>query len=428
MREKIEWRDIKGYEGCYRISSEGEIQSLPRKYVCGRIVKPYTNRQGYSCVKLFLDNKIKYTTVQILVAKAFPDICGEWFEGAVCNHKNESKWDNRAENIEVVSREFNSAFGTCAERTKLGFRTPLLVFENGVFKKEYESSTAAIKEIGKAGISNIARHKNSCKMRGLDFELGVATFTFCHKKVEYPIEGIPLEVGAACREEHCAVLRDDNYFNISRKNPIYAEVTGVFYLWKNRHQIDMLLTQQYRRILDVKPEDKRPIIESGKVIAVPLYLGRGTVKNQYVNYHSQKYWELFKEAVHETAPQYDNAFVKWLETSSPENPAKIYYSCGMGMYKADFDRYCEFLFPVLDYIYKALGGTVEAVTETVRQDIIEGRCRQVSSHGTGLDECVRYQRQVCGFIQERAFTMWVRENFEGRIYEAKYILKEDTGI
>lgn len=428
-----EWRDVKDYENIYKVSNLGRIKSLPRKFVCEKIVKPYTNRQGYSCIRLFKNNKVKNLALQTIVAQAFPEICGEWFEGAVCNHINECKWDNRAENIEIISREANSRFGSCAERTKLGFRTPVLSFKNGVFQKEYESAVAAENElnISHSHIYRVAKHEKRYKTAGgLEWEFGVATFTFCHKKVNYEIEDIPLEVGAACRDEHCATLRDDNYFNISRKNPIYAEVTGVFYLWKNRHQIDMLLTQQYRRVLDVKPEDKRPIIESGKIIACkPLVLARGTLKNHFINCHSEKYWELFKEAVHMTAPQYDEAFVKWLETSSsPENPAKIYYSCGMGMYKSDFDRYCEFLFPVLDYIYKALGGSVEAITETVRQDILEGRCRQVSSHGTGLDECVRYQRQVCGFVQERAFTMWARENFEGRIVECPYIKMENTII
>lgn len=42
--------------------------------------------------------------VHILVAKAFPEICGEWFEGCVVHHKNHNTTDNRAENLKVLSR------------------------------------------------------------------------------------------------------------------------------------------------------------------------------------------------------------------------------------------------------------------------------------------------------------------------------------
>lgn len=43
--------------------------------------------------------------IHILVAKAFPEICGEWFEGCVVHHKNYDTKDNRAENLMVCSRK-----------------------------------------------------------------------------------------------------------------------------------------------------------------------------------------------------------------------------------------------------------------------------------------------------------------------------------
>ena len=43
--------------------------------------------------------------IHILVAKAFPEICGEWFEGCVVHHINHNTKDNRAENLKVCSRK-----------------------------------------------------------------------------------------------------------------------------------------------------------------------------------------------------------------------------------------------------------------------------------------------------------------------------------
>lgn len=62
----------------------------------------YITKQGYIGVN-------KSDLEHILVAKANPEICGEWFKGCVVHHLNEDKTDNRPENLRVMSRaEHNS--------------------------------------------------------------------------------------------------------------------------------------------------------------------------------------------------------------------------------------------------------------------------------------------------------------------------------
>ena len=45
---------------------------------------------------------------------------------------------------------------------------------------------------------------------------------------------IPLEIGAACRDKHCGILRDDTGENISEKDKMYCELTGLYWIWKNQ--------------------------------------------------------------------------------------------------------------------------------------------------------------------------------------------------
>ena len=89
-----EWRDIPGCEG-YEVSNLGNI----RNSKTGRFRSQKPKKKGYIVLKI----KGKYYLLHRLVAFAFPEICGEWFEGAQVDHKNRIRTDNRAENIHWVS-------------------------------------------------------------------------------------------------------------------------------------------------------------------------------------------------------------------------------------------------------------------------------------------------------------------------------------
>ncbi len=115
------WRDIEGYEGYYQVSSLGNVRSLDRyiphrksglQFCRGKVLCPRMKEFGYNCVHLAKDGIIKEHFVHRLVVLAFPEICGEWFEGAQVNHKNEVKTDNRAENLETCTASYNSNYGT----------------------------------------------------------------------------------------------------------------------------------------------------------------------------------------------------------------------------------------------------------------------------------------------------------------------------
>ena len=125
MTEEI-WKDIEGYEGMYQVSSYGRVRRLdferPMKTAKGDIVmrkykakmlKTHHDPHGYLVLKFF-DQK-KNIRVHRLVAMAFvPGYREELF----VNHKNEIRDDNRPENLEWCTVEYNNAYGNKIPKIK----------------------------------------------------------------------------------------------------------------------------------------------------------------------------------------------------------------------------------------------------------------------------------------------------------------------
>lgn len=111
------WRPVPGFEGRYEVSNEGQVASVPfrQRYVLRngkegfrttkrRVLAQQLINSGYSIVHLHLNNQRTAATVHRIVAKVF--VFG-YFEGADVNHKDAVKTNNRAENLEWVTRTRN---------------------------------------------------------------------------------------------------------------------------------------------------------------------------------------------------------------------------------------------------------------------------------------------------------------------------------
>ena len=95
------WKDIKGYEGRYQVSSLGRVYSNKSNI----IRKPKSNKDGYLEVSLWKNGKSHTFLIHRLVAEHFiPNINNK----TCVNHINSKRDDNKVNNLEWVNIQENN--------------------------------------------------------------------------------------------------------------------------------------------------------------------------------------------------------------------------------------------------------------------------------------------------------------------------------
>ena len=144
--EKEIWKDIKGFEGLYRVSNLGRVKSLKRPYrLKEKILKPLITK-GYYQVELCKNSIAKFYKVHRLVWEAFN---GSIPENMQVNHLNEIKTDNRLENLNLMTAKENLNWGTRNKRMAKSKSKPVLQFDlNDNLIKEFPSLIQVYRELG----------------------------------------------------------------------------------------------------------------------------------------------------------------------------------------------------------------------------------------------------------------------------------------
>ncbi|MDE7435613.1 MAG: DUF4422 domain-containing protein [Lachnospiraceae bacterium] len=203
--------------------------------------------------------------------------------------------------------------------------------------------------------------------------MNIRIYVATHKKSQFPEEAIylPLHVGSAGKSP-LGYICDNTGMNISRKNESYCELTGIYWMWKNV-TCDIIGLCHYRRYF---VKDGR-ILTSEDIASTlrdyDLILGTSSMSqypNNYLHYsakHIQADLDTCGDVLAAKYPDYTDAFHLVMHTNLMNIGNMMICS------KELFDRYCAWLFPLLDEVEQ-------------RTDI--------SQYDT-------YQKRLYGFLAER---------------------------
>ena len=165
------WKIIPGTYEKYSVSNLGRVRrnehytdvrpdnyhfNWRKHHYKEKVLKPYTNSDGYKVVTLQMSggwNMVR--RVHTLVAEAFvPNP-----ENKPCvNHKNEIRDDNRADNLEWCTVEYNNRYGTRTEKIRKSSGKRVAQYDlQGNLIKIWNSISEAMRSFGCNGNSGISR-------------------------------------------------------------------------------------------------------------------------------------------------------------------------------------------------------------------------------------------------------------------------------
>ena len=235
-------------------------------------------------------------------------------------------------------------------------------------------------------------------------------FVMTHKETFIPeIECyFPLLVGACnkCELKKIYTITDDTGENISIKNLHYCELTGLYWLWKNVHT-DYIGVCHYRRYFTrarmyskktkyyLREKDIEKILKNYDMIVPERRKCDNTIPNIVRVAPNIKDLIEIKDALSAVCPEYVEDYDAFLKQNS------FYLYNMMITTKTLFDEYCEWLFPVLEYIEEHHDMTTES----------------------------RYRQRLYGFLAERLLFVWLHHNVPcERIKEMKVINTDESSF
>lgn len=156
-----EWKDVKGYEGIYKISNLGRIKSLPRNGTIKteRILRVFEDRYGYLYVSLNKNNSKKKEKVHRLVATAFISNPNSYEQ---VNHIDENKKNNHVENLEWCTAKYNQNYSKYKAYKKVK-----CLNTNIIYKSILDASIKL--NVDRSSISKVCRGKRN-DVNGFKFE------------------------------------------------------------------------------------------------------------------------------------------------------------------------------------------------------------------------------------------------------------------
>lgn len=229
-------------------------------------------------------------------------------------------------------------------------------------------------------------------------------FIACHKLCDVPKDDLylPLHVGAQDKESF-GFVQDNTGDNISSKNPLFCELTGLYWCYKNL-EYDYLGLAHYRRYFTLKSktyikqngelnsvlnkEECNELLKDYKII-VPnrrkYYIE--TLYSHYSHTFDEKQLIETRSIINELYPSYLNIFDKTLKQRS------AYIFNMFIMNRELINEYCEWLFDILFELEKRID----------------------------TSNMTAFEKRYIGRVSERLFNVWLNHKLENRELNKKDI-------
>lgn len=166
---------------------------------------------------------------------------------------------------------------------------------------------------------------------------------------DYPDYMISLQTGADLTDVKISALGDKKGEHISYKNGNYSELTGLYWIWKNKlgkteHENGQYYgLSQYRRILQLSKDDLLRLVDNDVDVVLPYPMPyEPDIHAHHERYIKKEDWEAMVAALGELSPEYADAFSQVLGQ-------QYFYNYNVILAKKSVLReYCEWLFPILE--------------------------------------------------------------------------------
>lgn len=154
----------------------------------------------------------------------------------------------------------------------------------------------------------------------------------------------PVQAGCKLTNKRYGKLFDDIGTNISEKNGLFAELTVVYWIWKNRKTSKYKGLCHYRRHFVISEKEIRALDcnDIDVLLTIPRYVPGG-IKNMFIAETPVKenVYQAMILAISQISPDDKTNFEEYMNSI-------FYYPNNMVIARNDiYDDYCEWMFPIL---------------------------------------------------------------------------------
>ncbi len=170
------------------------------------------------------------------------------------------------------------------------------------------------------------------------------------REYAYPSFANPIQVGSALSGRRICELTDDTGEQISSKNRNYCELTGLYWIWKNRlKRVESAKPyaslMHYRRVFMLSDEEAGKIAGNGIDVVFPYpMIYEPSIYEHRKRYISDPDWKALKTALSEIQHITEDTLRQVMEE-------KHFFNYNMLIARRSvLDEYCSWLFPVLERV------------------------------------------------------------------------------